>query len=269
VKALERAVALEQEGRDWDDPEYVRTRNAVLSHTPRSELFDELMARLDGQPPEVVCLSLQLLGQLGAADGDSTWQQKALPTFIELVEADDIDVATAAVHALGHAATAGVRWDAAVLRSAAADDDEVLRHAVAAALGSGGLCDVDPEAVRLMLFLAVDPDPDVRSWAIFGLGSQSQSDSELLRETFRKAAQDDEPEIRGEALVALARRKDPEAQALILAELTAEETTVLAIEAAEALADPALVEALEGLKALWPEERATIEAALAACTASR
>ncbi|MFT5432039.1 MAG: HEAT repeat protein [Myxococcota bacterium] len=261
---LDTAIAHDADGTDWDDRKYSKLRSQLFAQ-PTGPLFDALTELCGGDDADRRCLGLQLLGQLAGGSEETERLQASLPAVLTAVVDSDPDVATAGIHALAHLSANGVPWDAKVLRKAVGSQDDVLRHAAAAALGSGSICDRDPEAVRLMLFLVVDPDDDVRNWAVFGLGVQSNADSDLIRNALRKAAHDENHEIRGEALTGLAKRADPDALKLISQELSAEEASLLAVEAAEELGHPDLVEPLKALRKEVPDEAEAIDRAIAAC----
>ncbi|MBI3876989.1 MAG: HEAT repeat domain-containing protein [Verrucomicrobia bacterium] len=72
-----------------------------------------------------------------------------------------------------------------------------------------GLKGIDePEAIAALIDLSADDDPDVRNWATFGLGSLIETDSEAIREALANRLAEEDGEIRGEALVGLALRRD-------------------------------------------------------------
>ena len=68
-----------------------------------------------------------------------------------------------------------------------------------------------------------------------------------IRDALALGLEDAEHEIRGEALVGLARRKDPRTFPALLEEWRAGEISALSIEAAEELADPNLIPYLKEL----------------------
>ncbi|MCI5158089.1 MAG: hypothetical protein D3906_06530 [Candidatus Electrothrix sp. AUS1_2] len=73
-------------------------------------------------------------------------------------------------------------------------------------------------------------------------------DGPEISEALAAGLQDHEAEIRGEALVGLARRKDARAFPAIVKEWAAHDVSILSIEAAEELADPDLVPHLMNLQ---------------------
>ena len=118
-----------------------------------------------------------------------------------------------------------------------------IRHGLAFALGVYQQI----EAAEGLLCLMVDSDENVRNWATFGLGSLCELDSPEIRSGLLLAAQASNPEIRGEALVGLARRHVAEAKPLVLAELDGDFHGCWAIDAAAILGDRDFLAHLEKL----------------------
>ena len=119
--------------------------------------------------------------------------------------------------------------------------------------------------------LTYDDDAGVREWATLGIGSQllfspsSQyfEKSERSREALRaRATVDTEPEVRGEALIGLARRGDPDTLRLIDAELCGYSVARSTLRAAILLSDPRLSASLERLRSWWSEDGALLDQAL-------
>lgn len=165
-----------------------------------------------------------------------------------------------------------------ILRHAAYPSPDV-RMAVAAALpgcmGAGAENDAGhaaliDAALSTLIALARDEDADVRDWATFGLGSQLDVDTSAVREALADRLDDPEGDIAGEALVGLARRRDPRALPRILAWLDGEPGNLI-VEAAEELAAPECLPALlrlkeRGWQAEVPSDVAKLHDAIAACS---
>ncbi len=103
-----------------------------------------------------------------------------------------------------------------------------------------------PDGVAALIERSKDSDVDVRSWATFELAA-APVDTEAVREAFLARLADADPEVRGEALVGLARRRDPRTRAALERELAASFDD-LALDAACELADPALLPCLRALQ---------------------
>jgi HEAT repeat protein len=109
-------------------------------------------------------------------------------------------------------------------------------------------------AISTLIEMSSDDDDDVRDWATFELGSMIETDTPEIRDALFARTTDTNEDAKAEALVGLARRKDERALALILEELTSDEVGLLALEAAEELADARLAPALISLKEGWEGE---------------
>jgi HEAT repeat protein len=110
------------------------------------------------------------------------------------------------------------------------------------------LPDDAPAALDLLILrLSSDVDVNVRNWATFTLASAVQDTLEL-RAALTNRLTDPDPEVRGEALVGLARRKAPNAREAIAEELSASVFDDLALDAARELGDRSLLPLLLELR---------------------
>ncbi len=109
----------------------------------------------------------------------------------------------------------------------------------------------DPQAISTLITLTNDPNVTVRDWATFDLASQTDWDGPELRAALWARVTDPDNITCGEALKGLASRRDPGALDAIIAELTGSDPHENAVEAAEMLADPRVVPALETLRVRW------------------
>jgi HEAT repeat protein len=87
-----------------------------------------------------------------------------------------------------------------------------VRLGVARGLIPGDL----PETPAVLLLLMKDPDDEVRNWATFSLGQQTQYDSPEIRSALRECLNDTFEDVREEAIWGLALRRDSQGlQALL------------------------------------------------------
>ena len=149
-------------------------------------------------------------------------------------------VVAAAVSGFAHRPDARAVPVIAALRDHA---DADMRWRVAVALGT---CS-EEIAVDALMQLARDVDTDVRDWATFGLGTQQDTDGDAVRALLWTNAHDADRDVRGEALVGLARRGGARTVALVLERLD-DDCRVYELEAAEELAAPVLLDRLRALR---------------------
>jgi HEAT repeat protein len=185
-----------------------------------------------------------ILGQIGVRIGvhESPFSQEAAPVLIELMENDACeDVRASAAFALGH-----LRNTIAIphLLRYVKDGSAEVRHGVAFAL-----CSFEGrEVAEALIDLSCDSDRDVRDWATTGLGSFLEMDSTEIRSALLARLSEDDPEIRGEALIGLAKRKDERVTGPLKSELSGEFHGSWCLEAAELMADPVFYPLLLSLR---------------------
>lgn len=119
------------------------------------------------------------------------------------------------------------------------------------------LQDPTPEhpAVQALLDACDDDDPDVRDWAVFGLGVLLDVDSPAVRDALSARLNDEQADTAGEAAVGLARRRDARVLPFLLRELTSPDVGNLYVEAAAELGEPLLLPLLQQLQVQgWQED---------------
>jgi HEAT repeat protein len=147
-----------------------------------------------------------------------------------------------------------------ILTALAEHSDAGVRSQVACGLPSVVGDPPDASGVAALIALSSDADPEVRDWATFGLGTQTDADSDAIRDALWARVADPYVEARDEAVVALGRRRDPRVIPVV-AELLAEpDVGALVIEAATHLADPCLLPQLRRVEPTGADVRSAIEA---------
>lgn len=140
-----------------------------------------------------------ILGQIGLPA--RTFPEESFAAVLPLLDDAADEVVFSAIFALQH-----IDRDRAapyIIRFATHSDDSI-RYAAACALGA-----VDSvEANETLLFLMNDRDAEVRNWATFGLGQQSDADSSEIKEALATRLLDADADVRYEAIIGLGRRRD-------------------------------------------------------------
>jgi HEAT repeat protein len=185
-----------------------------------------------------------VLAQIGLAEpgGSRRFTQETVPVLRGLLADNNEDVIAAAIHALAHHRYVAVED----LREFAQHPSRPIREALAHALTGHD----EGEVIALLMELMTDADDTVRDWATFAIGSQCDADGLHIRQALVDRLADSDEEIRGEAMVGLARRRD----------------TAVVDYVAEALGGPnpgqLVFDAAEEILSAFPEE-GRIRAALA------
>lgn len=237
-------------------------------------LIAELHARgtnLEFQAAKQICSSkdpikreigADILGQLGWRT--KAFQNESVSLLVQLLKDQNSDVIASAAFSLGH------RNDPRAvpnLLKLISHKEARVRHGVT--LGLSALDNHD--AVVGLIILSKDLDRDVRNWATFGIGSQTDLDSGDIRTALLDRVEDEDPEIRGEALIGLAIRKDKRIKDTIIKELSGEFNGIWAVEAAMLTKDydfyPLLVNLRDKLIGdIEPRFITDIEEAIKECT---
>jgi HEAT repeat protein len=174
-------------------------------------------------------VGLHVLAQIGLADehGVRPFTHETVPILrARLTDQDDV-VVEAALHALGHHREA----KADDLRELAHHASRDIREAVAFALTGRD----EDDAIALLIELTRDADDDVRDWATFAIGSQTDADGPHIRQALFDRLSDADEVVRGEALVGLARLRDEGAIDFVVEALRSPNVLELVFEAGEEL----------------------------------
>ncbi len=235
----------------------------VLRSRATREVFDAAKTLCERVDPIERSIGVDILAQLGLPT--RTFLDETLELFFNLMDIEnDNRVLNSLGVGLGHISPEP-RKVQPLLKLKNHVDPEV-RFGIAFGLSAEN----DSLAIQALIDLSSDENGEVRDWATFALGSQTDLDSPDIREALYNRAVDanDTSNAGGEGLVGLAKRHDIRAFELVLQCLQSGNAGTLVLEASEILADPRLYPAL--IKLLDnPDyadyERHAIEDAIAAC----
>jgi HEAT repeat protein len=187
---LERAIAGDYESDDaWEAV-------SVLHLTHSRRVFDSAAAWCTSSDPLKRARGADILSQLG-------FPEEAFSLLVPMIAEKDVIAQRAAISALGHVGNAQA---VPLIASFVNHADALIRLSVTHVLGAFAN---DPASVSGLLQLVRDPDPDVRDWAVFGLGVLGDVDSPEIRDALLRCLEDPDEDVREEAAVGLARRRDP------------------------------------------------------------
>ncbi|WP_337964809.1 hypothetical protein [uncultured Flavobacterium sp.] len=75
------------------------------------------------------------------------------------------------------------------------------------------------KTINTLIELSKDKDSDIRDWATFGIGTQIETDTQIIREALWERINDTDTTTRLEAIVGLAKRKDENIKKILKKEL--------------------------------------------------
>lgn len=199
-----------------------------------------------------------ILSQLGVLE--PAFPKERLNVLLNMLRQEsESPVLQSVLSALGHLKDAAAILPASRFRN---HPDPDVRYSVVHALTGYD----DALAVNSLIELTNDEDDGVRDWATFGLGTQSDVDTPSLRSALFERLCDPDDDTRCEALMGLARRRDPRVIPALCAEFESEEVGSLAIEAAIEIADPQLQRALVALTDTGKVREELLAEAIRACS---
>ncbi|MCC6981615.1 MAG: HEAT repeat domain-containing protein [Candidatus Melainabacteria bacterium] len=120
-------------------------------------------------------------------------------------------------------------------------------------------------AAEALIDLSRDPATEVRNQATFALGSMIDLNTKEIRDALYARLTDDDPEIRGEAMLGLAIRKDIRCFDAISSEIGSNSVGILSVEAACELGDARLYPELVALKGWWTLDESLLKKAILSC----
>ncbi|NLX11974.1 MAG: hypothetical protein GXY36_20190 [Chloroflexi bacterium] len=236
----------------------------VLHYRGSEEVFEAAQGLCASERPLERELGVRILGTLGW--DTPTFVDESVQILIERLQDQDEEVIAAAAKSLGDR-----NHPKAIpyLLKLIDHPNPSIRSGVV-----WGLSGHDNEmAIKGLIILSQDEDDDIRNWATFGLGDLTEVNIPELRAALIDRLNDNIPEVRGEALLGLARRKDERVIQPIIRELEGKFEGIWALEAAAILANPILYPYLLTLREHLPENIGknsleSLNAAIDACKPS-
>ncbi len=189
---------------------------------------------------------------------------EVLPELLAMLENDqDTEVLEAVINSLG--LVCNEEACLAVIPFAQHPDDAIRLAAVRSMSGGVDSEESMAKVARALIPRCQDQNPEIRDWALFGIGSQMDLDSPGIREALRRGLSDENYDASCEAMAGLARLGDPAAFPAILHVLNAESVGRLVVESAAELGDPRLSSSLDKLSTWWNVDVELLKRARDAC----
>ena len=241
---------------DYDNDEAWDAIHSLRAAGSR-EVFDKAVSWCHSSEPLKRARGADILAQFGhTAQNQSTLlANESFPVLAGMLDSETDPVALSAIiTAFGHLENPSIIPQILPL---AYHPDTDVRYGLAFTLGCFA---EDERTVSTLIKLMSDKDSEVRDWATFGLGGLGDFDSPKIREALFKNIKDEDEDVREEAVVGLAKRKDPRSLPDVISGLRDKERSPRALEAAnfllnrdhEPIQDPAA--ALKALRQQYPDQ---------------
>lgn len=223
---------------DYDNEDAWKVVHALRSAGTR-EIFEKAADWCRSNEPLKRARGADILAQIGKTSEHPTtlFADETYPVLTNMLESETDPVALSAViTAFGHLEHPSIIPQ---LLPFSYHPNADVRYGLAFALG----CFADDErSISTLIKLMADLDTDVRDWATFGLGVLGEFDSSKIREALFKNLSDEDEDVAEEAMVGLAKRKDPRSLSAVMRNLEKQEPSKRTLDAAsfllERTADP-------------------------------
>lgn len=210
-------------------------------------------------------LGCDLLGTLCNPD-ENGWGLEIALELVTLGSSEtETDVIWSLVAALGHVANP---IGAPTLHKFRTHFDRDVRLAVAQAIPWCHVASDHSElglVVETLLELMEDEHSEVRNWATFGIARLLEVDGLAIRSALLRRLNDDDEEVRVEAICGLARRRDKRSFEPLLAALESGDPSWTLVEAAGYLTDERLLGALRNLLGTFDSWLSMLEDSIRLC----
>ena len=194
---------IENEDIYWECVSILRTRGT-------KEIFHITKVLVYSQDDLYRQLSADILAQF--AYKTKLFQGECIYLLAKLMHDKNECVITEAIYGLSYRRALYYHKDLSNLATHTSTD---IREAVAHALGGMET----KEAIDTLILLMKDKNFEVRNWSTFSLAQINETNTQAIRDALFGNLDDEESEVRGEALLGLARRRDERSKDAILVDL--------------------------------------------------
>lgn len=234
-RLVRRALSLGSGNHGWEAIARLHRRGSPATLASIERLFRS-------PNPHRRALALGIAAQLRAGrDGEPFAPSTTQAMLVAGLHDRNPGVVQSAIFGLGHSPLSSAL---PALLAHARHPAAIVRFALAFTLGHYPGAD----AIAALLRLAADADDDVRDWATFSLGTLHEADDDEIRSLLWTNAHDPNRDVRGEAVVGLARRSDARVIALLQERLADEDCRVYELEAAEEMPRAELLQVLQRVR---------------------
>jgi HEAT repeat protein len=257
---FDRLLDAARRAEEWDD-HWAAVRDLVRADVMAALAWAK--AAIHSDDTEERALAADVLGDV--ADFAKDMADEVVAVLSKALPDESDDVAWAVSHALAGLSRPDVIAPLLLVVDHPAEDVR-WQAAVGLPIGARSLSSVPAEVVDALIRLSRDEAPEVRDWATFGLGTETDLDTPEIRATLRTRLQDESEDVWGEALIGLAQRGDETVYDRVADELRSMNVSSSVVEAAGHLADPRLHALLRDLERHgWADDVEALNNALNAC----
>lgn len=189
---------------DYDNDDAWQAVHALQSFGTR-DVFEKAAAWCRSEEAAKRTRGADILGQLGRSSesGENPFANESFKILTGMLDSEtDPGTLSSVIGALGHLENPSA---IPLILPFSYHPDRDVRFDLAFALGClAG----DERTISTFIRLMTDKDSEVRDWATFGLGGLGGFDSPKIREALFKSLTDEDEDVREEAMVGLAKRKD-------------------------------------------------------------
>ncbi len=191
----------------WDNIRILRKR-------PTKDVFDRAIELTHSNNKNAKEIGIDILAQLGGLP--RPFYRASITRYFELLETEeDPEIVYFLLSAIGHNNDNLSQIQIEQLCSFADTDNKLVKKGLV-----DSLLRVDnPKAIDMLIKLSSDKVTNVRDWATFGLGNQTDRNNRKIREALWARVNDKDQDTRYEAIFGLARRKDMRVKEIIRREL--------------------------------------------------
>lgn len=207
----------------WDNIWELRKRSTM-------SVFEKCWELVHSNIPKDRIIGFDVLAQLGVSS--RPFCKESVKLFFEILEYEkDYKVISSILFAIGHNNENLNQKQINQLILYKTNKDSFIRYALVSSL----LGLENYQAIQTLIELSSDKVPSIRDWATFGIGSMIETDHEEIRKALWKRTNDKNQNIKLEAIVGLAHRKDENVKNIIERELINGEYGTLLFESIEEL----------------------------------
>jgi HEAT repeat protein len=181
-------------------------------------------------------LGADILGQLGTPG--RPFRSESLKIIHEMLGKEaSAHVLNSILIAIGHCQRSRDNYGLKTISLLKDHSSQAVRFGVVMAL----LGRPDRISISTLMALSTDRSAQVRDWATFGLGTMVDLDTTTIHRALARRLGDSDRATRDEAIVGLARRKDPRVRAELVRELSRDNPSTLVFETAVEFGDRTLL----------------------------